>query len=295
MPRARNIKPSFFTNDELAECSPFARLLFIGLWTLADREGRIEYRLKKIDAEIFPYEKLNISKILDELLRFPGLLYVYEVEGHKYIQITHFSKHQSPHHREAPSNLPAPAPGSALGSAALIPDSGYLIPDSCPEPASPQADESSGKNTSKNIPDEYVIFSNYFHETQKKKYPFLKYSDIDGAKEIDKLIRLDKHEWITAVKPALLWSLNDEFWSEQIRSLKGLRKSSSSNGAKKFENLLVSYLRNKNKTRPQKKDDGRPHNCYGEGIWEKMSACDRERDIRQWSDGTFPGQKEIKK
>ena len=30
---ARNIKPAFFDNDELAENDPLGRLLFIGLWT----------------------------------------------------------------------------------------------------------------------------------------------------------------------------------------------------------------------------------------------------------------------
>ena len=52
MARARNIKPGFFTNDELVEL-PFAtRLLFIGLWTIADREGRMVDRPKKIKMEI---------------------------------------------------------------------------------------------------------------------------------------------------------------------------------------------------------------------------------------------------
>ena len=36
MARTRSIKPSFFKNEYLAECEPMARLLFVGLWTLAD-------------------------------------------------------------------------------------------------------------------------------------------------------------------------------------------------------------------------------------------------------------------
>lgn len=35
--RARNIKPGFFSNDLLPECEPLARLLFIGLWCMADK------------------------------------------------------------------------------------------------------------------------------------------------------------------------------------------------------------------------------------------------------------------
>ena len=61
MARARIIKPSFFKNEELSECSYEARLLFIGLWTLADREGYVEYRPKRIKAELFPYDTVDVS------------------------------------------------------------------------------------------------------------------------------------------------------------------------------------------------------------------------------------------
>ena len=59
MARARNIKPSFFTNDVLAEIDPLGRLLFIALWTMADREGRLEDRPKRIKAEALPYDDAN--------------------------------------------------------------------------------------------------------------------------------------------------------------------------------------------------------------------------------------------
>ena len=51
MPRARNIKPSFFSNDELAEIPPVGRLLFIGMWTLADYKGDFIWREKRVKAE----------------------------------------------------------------------------------------------------------------------------------------------------------------------------------------------------------------------------------------------------
>ena len=37
--RARNLKPGFFKNETLAEIEPLGRLLFQGLWCMADREG----------------------------------------------------------------------------------------------------------------------------------------------------------------------------------------------------------------------------------------------------------------
>ena len=50
--RARNLKPGFFQNEYLADLPPLARILFCGLWCSADRNGRLEYRPKKIKAEI---------------------------------------------------------------------------------------------------------------------------------------------------------------------------------------------------------------------------------------------------
>ena len=48
MARSRNIKPSIMANEELAELEPLSRLLFIYLWMLADKAGRLEDRPKRI-------------------------------------------------------------------------------------------------------------------------------------------------------------------------------------------------------------------------------------------------------
>ena len=52
MARARNIKPGFFDNETLGELPALTRLLFIGLWCLADREGRLQDRPKRIKKEL---------------------------------------------------------------------------------------------------------------------------------------------------------------------------------------------------------------------------------------------------
>lgn len=106
MARARIIKPSFFYDEELCELPPMVRLLFIGLWCLADREGRLEYKPKEIKAQVFPYDKINITKSLSILE--PAFISIYEVNAKKYIAINNFSKHQRPHTKEAKSALPAP-------------------------------------------------------------------------------------------------------------------------------------------------------------------------------------------
>ena len=52
--RARNIKPGSFKNEDLCEIEPLGRLVLIGLWCVADREGKLEDRPKRIKAELFP-------------------------------------------------------------------------------------------------------------------------------------------------------------------------------------------------------------------------------------------------
>src|SRR4051812_43888805 len=103
--RARNIKPGFFTNDELVEL-PFAtRLLFIGLWTIADREGRIVDRPKKIKMEIFPADDVDCDQALCDLAA-AGFIHRYQADNVKVIEIANFAKHQAPHSTEKDSALP---------------------------------------------------------------------------------------------------------------------------------------------------------------------------------------------
>lgn len=152
MPRSRNIKPGFFANEDLAELSFETRLLFIGLWTLADREGRLYYRPKRIKAHVFPYDSADVEAGVAALCK-RDFATVYEVGGKLVLQIHKWTKHQNPHPREAASEIPAmnndvsrhglgndeARPGT--GPAGLIPDSGFLIPDVLIPDTKPKARE----------------------------------------------------------------------------------------------------------------------------------------------------------
>lgn len=105
MARSRNIKPGFFTNDELAECSPYARLLFAGLWTIADKEGRLDDRPKKVKALVLPFDNVDCDELLQQL-HDRKFIQRYQIQDGAFIQITHWKKHQNPHCKEAPSEIP---------------------------------------------------------------------------------------------------------------------------------------------------------------------------------------------
>lgn len=146
MARARNIKPGFFKNEDLVDLPFKTRLFFIGLWTLADREGRLEDRPKKIKMELFPCDNVDVEAMISEL-HASNFVLRYEVENIKLIQVLNFDKHQRPHHQEAKSMLSPPpcndnlrttssqgaSQPSRSRSDSLIPDTlntDSLIPDS---------------------------------------------------------------------------------------------------------------------------------------------------------------------
>jgi len=105
--RARNIKPGFFENEEIAELEYVERLLFIGLWCYADREGLFEIRPKRIKAVVFPYDNCDVEPMIVALEK-AGLISIYTVGGEKYGMVLNFKKHQRPHPHEAKSKLPSP-------------------------------------------------------------------------------------------------------------------------------------------------------------------------------------------
>lgn len=105
--RARLIKPDYFKDEEVADLPPLARLLFVGLWCLADREGRLLDRPRMIRAEVLPYDNVDIDSLLDSLAGGQFIMR-YQVGERRYIQIRTFLKHQQPHYKEPLSQLPAP-------------------------------------------------------------------------------------------------------------------------------------------------------------------------------------------
>lgn len=164
MARARNVKPGLFSNELLVELPAFDRLMFIGLWCLADREGRLEDRVKRIKIELLPCDDYDVDAGLNRLAN-AGFISRYTVAGQSVIEIVNFQKHQSPHGSEKDSILPdvngyltvnerkknvvvagaqrkvhVSEQGSNVKTPletvnpqpdnALIPDCGFLIPDS---------------------------------------------------------------------------------------------------------------------------------------------------------------------
>lgn len=107
MARIRSIKPEFFVHEDITRLSPLHRLLFIGLWTQSDREGRLEDRPRRLKVQVLPFDDCDLSQMLQDL-DDAGFVQRYVHDGEAYLAIPSFPTHQRPRNDEPESLIPPP-------------------------------------------------------------------------------------------------------------------------------------------------------------------------------------------
>ena len=128
MARIRSIKPEFWTSEQIVECSPHARLLFIGLWTFCDDNGIHPASCKRLKMEIFPgddFTERDLDTMIGELLA-SGLVEQYSVANRDYWIVTGWAKHQKvdkPTYRHPPPNCEEKAKNSPTSPRMLADES----------------------------------------------------------------------------------------------------------------------------------------------------------------------------
>lgn len=224
MARARNIKPGFFKNEDLVELPFEARLLFIGLWCLADREGRLEDRPKRVKMEVFPADNVDIDLHLTQL-NDRGLIHRYSDGEDNYIYITNFKKHQNPHHLEKPSVIPAPGQTLEL----TFEEEGQISDDPPIPDGSKRADSLIPESLNQNTIGQPQAFDRFWQAYPKKRKK-------KTAKEIWKRKRMDRlidailediktrqqrdSRWLQGFVPDPTTYLNQERWEDEIEKPK---------------------------------------------------------------------------
>lgn len=114
MPRIRSIKPSFWTDEKVGQLPHGGRLLFLGLWTYADDEGRLKLNLTELKVQLFPYDATlrssDLQMWLEQLIAL-GMVQKYAVRDNEvlidYLFVRNLTRHQKIDH-PTPSKLPAP-------------------------------------------------------------------------------------------------------------------------------------------------------------------------------------------
>lgn len=107
--RIRTIKPEFYQSESIGRLSRDARSLFVGLFSLADDEGRFRANHRLITASLFPYDADALGLMpcwLAELER-EGCVQLYVAGGNSYGHVVKWKDHQKIDKPSA-SKLPQP-------------------------------------------------------------------------------------------------------------------------------------------------------------------------------------------
>lgn len=286
MARARNIKPSFFTNEELVELPFEVRLLFIGLWTLADREGRMEDRPKRIKMALFPADGVDVDAGLN-MLQERGFVLRYKAGQVRAIQVLNFAKHQSPHIKESPSEIQAPdehgagtmqAPDEHGASRAdcLNPESPLLNPEpGTPPPSIPTS--SKPEKTASATPSGFAEFWAAYPKKVGK-----------GAAE-----RAWRKAKVNGNLSDLLQAIDRQKWSEQWRKDGGqfIPNPATWINEQRWHDELPSAAGPPARASPylSARDAGRlaaARTIFGTEIEETSNAADRTIDVTPTASGT---------
>lgn len=112
MARMRSVKPEYWADEDLAGAvSRDARLLYIGLWNLADEHGRLRGDPRYIKGQIMPYDDdldANAVDVLLTELEGAGKVVRYREGAGAYMFLPNLAKHQRLEADKVPSRLPAP-------------------------------------------------------------------------------------------------------------------------------------------------------------------------------------------
>lgn len=133
--RNRQVHPDFWKSDTAGELDFFGRLLFVALWCMADREGLVLYRPRRISVEAFPFDGISGEQIVAAVDKMKSLGMVEELsnpsEKRKCLKVVNFKEYQTIHPKEAKSKLiDRYIPGNSAELHVIPGNSRELPPDS---------------------------------------------------------------------------------------------------------------------------------------------------------------------
>lgn len=264
MARIRSIKPEFWTSEQVAACSPLARLLFVGLWTFADDGGVHPASVRRLKMEVFPadtFDDATIAGLLAELVN-AGLVREFDAGGERFWLVTGWHRHQridKPTFRHPrPPNLTAtptpirralgedssnarrvvadasPTDWSGVESNGIGVESERILssPDGDGEKGLP-ADSSKGDSekpstkagTSPKFSDEDLTLAREMFDGIQAIQPNARPPNLDRWANEMRLLRSDGQDRTAeAIRATLAWVRQDQFWKSNVLSPAKLRE-----------------------------------------------------------------------
>jgi hypothetical protein len=94
MPKIRGFKADLWTDEDFVELTPWARLLWLGMWNYACDNGHLADKSKQIKMRVLPTDDVNCAELLRELEQNGRI-----TRSNGVITIPNFAKHQKPDKR----------------------------------------------------------------------------------------------------------------------------------------------------------------------------------------------------
>lgn len=95
MSRIRSVHPGLWTDEAFVSLSPFARLLFMGIWNECDDKGTFPWSPLTMKMRILPADNVDAAALMDEI-EAAGQIRSYTIDGKKYGAVRNFAKFQRP-------------------------------------------------------------------------------------------------------------------------------------------------------------------------------------------------------
>ena len=114
MARIRSVKPEFFRHKGLQKLEKenpgqYPMLVFEGLWTQSDKDGRFQWDADYLHLDILPFITFDFVRTL-QILKESAFIKEYEVDGKVYGLIPSFRDHQRISGKESESDAKYPPP-----------------------------------------------------------------------------------------------------------------------------------------------------------------------------------------
>jgi len=161
MARIRSIKPEFWTDGNIVQLSPWARLLYMGMWNFALCDsGHLPDDPMGLKLKILPADAVDPDELLGELLTLGRVIRRRNEDGRTFLHILRFTDHQKvdtrwnskcPYCSAESVEVPAEAPAEASWDGDLAPPSASngANPD---DPTPARRDSSEAQRASPELP-----------------------------------------------------------------------------------------------------------------------------------------------
>lgn len=102
MARIRTIKPEFWTDGDIMDLSPWARLLFIGSWNFALCDnGHVADDPRRLKMQVLPADDVDAAALVEEIIAAGRMIRV-SVDNRTFLHIKRFTDHQKVEKRWSP-------------------------------------------------------------------------------------------------------------------------------------------------------------------------------------------------